>query len=90
MNPDWQSTVDDIIANNLPRSREPGEFSVYDFIARLKDTRGLSLTVNSAYRLLQKMVDRGQLGTRADVHDFDGRRRRMYGPAQGGNHLQTP
>ena len=78
MNEDWQDAIDDVIDHHLPRTRQDGEFSAYDYITRVQLKKGIELSQQSAERHLKRLVKGGVLGSEPDVIDFDGRRRRMY------------
>jgi len=75
---DWQDAIDDVADHHMPRIRRDGEFSTYDFAARVQTKKGVEISPQSAERHLKRLVKAGVLGSEPDVIDCDGRRRRMY------------
>ena len=75
MDLDTQAILAEIVELTTPVVREPGDFTVQEYMEEFKRQNGFSITTGAAYPWLDELVVRGILERHDDVYDPDASRR---------------
>jgi len=79
LNETLQPSIDDILAEvvrlTTPSVRQPGDFTIHEYMDAFKQQNGFSITTGAANPWLEDLVNRGILERLEDVYDPENSRR---------------